>query len=443
MGAHESRRGSDLTHVGEVPSTWLRIAGGSALLLLGPWILIGRQAGVSPTRSIYSEDGAIFLQGALDEGVGSVTTPYAGYLHAAPRLIALGVARFDLDWVAVMLVAAAGVVVCLSAWSVYLMSGDHLRSRAIRVALALTVILLPVAHGEVYNNIANLHWFLLYLAFWILLWEPQRWLEAVSASTVVFIAALSSPFAFLYAPIAAYRFRASTPRVLLVLSAYTVGVIVQLLVSLDPSVPRQTVGDDVPVEVDLFFDPVLFVHHYLFHVIGRGTLGSWVAGAERGPAGYVSVTVAVMLMAVLIVAWRLRSRRSNECLVIVAAIASVVLLAVPWSLSSGMIPPRYLVAPVLLYYVAASAMIDDLVSSSADAWQRGRRRVFMGGVLLLAVFVATTNYRVWSESSAEGDWPEQVQIARRACLADDVESASLPIFPAKLSLSVDVACESI
>lgn len=443
MGAHESRRGSDLIQSGRFSSRWLQVGGGAALLLLGPWILVGRQAGIPPTRSIYYEDGAIFLQDGLDEGLRSVATPYAGYLHVVPRWIAVAVAQFDLDWWAVMLVAVAGLVLCVVAWSIYVMSGDYIQSHGIRSALALSVVFLPVAQREVYNNVANLHWFLLYLTFWVLLWQPQRWLGSVSASIGVLLVTLSSPFTVLLAPLAAYRLRSRTPKVVLVVSAYTVGTMVQMFVALDPNVTRQTVGDDIPVQLGLSLDPLLFGQHYLFHVIGRGTWGSWAAGDARGPAGYVSVAVAIMLVILVAVLWRTCSCRTNELVVCSSAAASVLSLAVPWSLAAGTIPARYLVAPVLFYYVAMGGMIDDLLSSSAGAVHRCWRRAFMAGVLALAVFVAMTNYRVWSERSVDGDWPEQVQSARQACIAERVDSVSLSIFAPMLSLSVDVACEDI
>lgn len=95
----------------------------------------------------------------------------------------------------------ATAVVTGLALFVYHASEGHVRSRTARAFLAGAFLLLPVASIEAFHNAANLHWYLLTTRFWALLWRPERRRQIALATVIVGLAALSSPFAMLLAPI--------------------------------------------------------------------------------------------------------------------------------------------------------------------------------------------------------------------------------------------------
>jgi hypothetical protein len=130
----------------------------SALVALLAGLLLARQAVVSAWDTIWAEDGFAFLSDALSgDAVGAVVQPHGGYIHPLPRAAAAVAVVLPLELAAVVLSAAWALVVALLAAFVYAASGEILRSRALRVALATLTALLPAAGSELLGNTANLH----------------------------------------------------------------------------------------------------------------------------------------------------------------------------------------------------------------------------------------------------------------------------------------------
>jgi len=57
----------------------------------------------------------------------------------------------------------------------------------------------------VLDNIANLHWFFTFAAFWAVLWRPSRWWECALAAVVVVLAVGSDPLTALLLPLVVLR----------------------------------------------------------------------------------------------------------------------------------------------------------------------------------------------------------------------------------------------
>src|SRR6266516_4708883 len=96
--------------------------------------------------SLIAEDGRIFLSQAISQHfLDSLATSYQGYLHTVPR------------------------------------------------GIALAVPFVPVTAHEMSGAVSNLHWYLLYAAFWAVIcpWRGRGWLAASTA--VVVLAVLSDP----------------------------------------------------------------------------------------------------------------------------------------------------------------------------------------------------------------------------------------------------------
>ena len=163
-------------------------------------------SGSGTTSRVWAEDGTIFLSTAYrTRYVAGLASPYAGYLQVLPRCVAdfaTALPVRDAAWVLAASAAAVRVAVSLF---VFHASSGHLRATSVRVMLASSVVLLPVGGLEVLDNIANLHWFLTFAAFWAVLWRPARRSECALAAVVVMLAVDSDPLTALLLPMVVLR----------------------------------------------------------------------------------------------------------------------------------------------------------------------------------------------------------------------------------------------
>ena len=163
-------------------------------------------SGSGITSRVWAEDGTVFLSTAYrTRYVAGLASPYAGYLQVLPRSVAAFTTAFPVRDAAWLLAASAAAVRVAVSLFVFRASSGHLRSTSVRVMLASSVVLLPVGGLEVLNNIANLHWFLTFAAFWAVLWRPTRRWECGLAAVVVMVAVDSDPLTALLLPIVVLR----------------------------------------------------------------------------------------------------------------------------------------------------------------------------------------------------------------------------------------------
>jgi hypothetical protein len=163
-------------------------------------------SGSGITSRVWAEDGTVFLSAAYRTPYFlALAHPYAGYLQVLPRSLAALTTAFplrDAAWVLAASAAAARVAVSLF---VFRASSGHLRSTLVRAMLASAVVLLPVGGLEVLDNIANLHWFFTFAAFWAVLWRPARRWECVLAAAMLMVAVDSDPLTALLLPLVVLR----------------------------------------------------------------------------------------------------------------------------------------------------------------------------------------------------------------------------------------------
>jgi len=163
-------------------------------------------SGSGITSRVWAEDGTVFLSAAYRTPFFSaLASPSSGYLQVLPRSLAALTTAFpvrDAAWVLAVSAAAARAAVALF---VFRASSGHLRSTWVRAMLAASVVLLPVGGLEVLDNIANLHWFFTFAAFWAVLWRPSRWSECALAAVVVVLAVGSDPLTALLLPLVVLR----------------------------------------------------------------------------------------------------------------------------------------------------------------------------------------------------------------------------------------------
>ena len=168
-------------------------------------LLLLRQAGVPAWRTMWGEDIYVFLPQALAHPRASLLWPYAGYLQLVPRLIADGVALLPLSDAALAFAVTGALIAAGCAVFAGHASAGHIRSRWLRAGLAAGVVLLPSAVIEVANNGVNAPWYLLFAAFWALLWRPRTMAGRLLAAGLCFAAASSQLLVILFAPLVLAR----------------------------------------------------------------------------------------------------------------------------------------------------------------------------------------------------------------------------------------------
>lgn len=115
---------------------------------------------VGPLKSIWAEDGWVWLTDALHRGfLHALTTPYNGYLQNLGRLIAEPVAVLPVRWYAPAIALVGADIVTSCTFVVWRASAGYLESRYLRAALAAMIVLLPVVDVERLDNVTNSIWF--------------------------------------------------------------------------------------------------------------------------------------------------------------------------------------------------------------------------------------------------------------------------------------------
>lgn len=168
-------------------------------------------ARLSPTvrGTIWAEDGAVFVQDALARpGLFGVFAPYQGYLHVVPRLAAEFVVRFfPVDAYAVAISVVSSLLVSLIAFMVF-HCASAISTRLIpRLAWASITILVAPGAVESQGNFANVHWYLLWLAPWLLIKPAQSKREGIMFFAVASLVSLTEILSLMFVPLFLYRFR--------------------------------------------------------------------------------------------------------------------------------------------------------------------------------------------------------------------------------------------
>jgi hypothetical protein len=178
------------------------------------------------TPQFIAEDGGLHFQQSYTDGLGAFLIPYAGYLHLAPRLVALLATPFGAVPAPALYVAAA---VVLAVWSAATVATANIRYAWV---LGATMFIVPHT-GEDFANIANAHW-LMAPALGLALATPTPRFKAarINQLSLVSVAAFTGPFSVFAAPLAGWRLWHDRSRFGMLLSLVVlVGGIVQALVA--------------------------------------------------------------------------------------------------------------------------------------------------------------------------------------------------------------------
>jgi hypothetical protein len=159
--------------------------------------------------TLWAEDARRFLNNAVAQGsFPALFTPYAGYLHTIPRIIAgIAVSFTPVDaWAFVMSFGSCLVAGSVAAL-VFVCSRAAFAGWTPRVMVSAITLLDPLAPHEVLGNTANLHWYFLWLAPWLILYRPRSRVGAWALGIAALFAGLTEIQMVFFTPLLAWQFK--------------------------------------------------------------------------------------------------------------------------------------------------------------------------------------------------------------------------------------------
>ncbi|MFT4306918.1 MAG: hypothetical protein QM604_08510 [Microbacterium sp.] len=401
----------------------------------------GRLGEVS-RQTMWAEDAALFSQRAVDPDRLSygVFTAYAGYTQFAPQLLAVAIWQLvPIDHIATAVTLAACACAGAIAAGVYVLTAGWSLHRSGRVLLALVTVLSPGLAFEALGNLANLHWFFLWLSPFLFLFRPRRWPSALVLAAVGFVAVTTEIQAVLFAPLLlrGIRDRRRWPLV----AAVFAGACLQAAAFLNDQGTR---GGGAPSWRSVVFG--YFLQVPLVALTGSGEAASGIVGYSGW--SFALLAVVPFLICGVWFGWRSRPR---AVLVSLFLGASVVLwctgLAVNYfpvyayadmtkaELQSGVGLLRYATVPIMFLFAAAVL--------AAARVRRPRPTAPAVAVLVLLVGLLAVSYDVPGHAPREAGptWSSTLSEARALCAGDPDGSTQLGAAPA--GWSVTVPCDRI
>ena len=348
-------------------------------------------------NTLWAEDAKRFLAGAVaaSNPITELFTPYAGYLHVVPRITAaLTQLLSPAAWAAAMTFGSC-LVASVVAVLVFVCSRDVSERMIPRLLLAAITLLDPLAPREVLGNAANMHWYFLWLAPWLLLYRPRSRAGAWMLASVALLATLTEIQMAVFLPLVFWKLRdrARWP----VRTVYLAGVVAQVVVTI---VSPRGVGSHLIALPSLFDGYVVNVIAPIYLPNSKDI--GWLLvhlGAEFG--------LVLLIPFVFAAAWALVYGSSTTRIMTIAlGVASVVLYgaaveitpaqfndyagssvarwADPWVTRYGVVPSMMLLAVIPLALGAGRR------SMSARAWPRRLAAAALIAVLIVQFVPSTT-----------------------------------------------------
>jgi hypothetical protein len=390
-----------------------------AVLMVAVGTMIGllRQAGPSPLKTLYAEDGSVYLSQARQHSVlSTLRTPYAGYIQIVPRFLGALAARLPLRDVAAFYALAGALVVSALALVVFWATSGHIRSTAIRGLVAVAIVLLPVAQGELLNNGVNLGWYLMPVAFWLLLWRPHSRWEVAVAALIVFLAPMTDPLCAALIPLAVVAVLArSRRRDLIVPLAFATGLVAQATLSRIGHAHRA-------------FSPTAnapkLAGWYAQSVIARVWFGTRILGSSHSSRNLVLTALAIVAVSAIgYLLWT--SMNAHAQAFGLAALASSVLLFALPTMTSGNNPARY-AAPAMLVLFGALAVFFDQPSPGLERWAWQGARI---AAVFILVAVWAADFRPDTPRAHAVLWQHELSRATDECRNQPAPSVTIATAP--------------
>ncbi len=399
------------------------------------------------TETLWAEDGGVFLRQALTSQFASgIFDPYEGYLHVLPRTIAhIALRTGPIEDYAVRVAWISCLCVGLIGVAVFHLSRHSVPSTATRVLLAIIPALLPAGPLEALGNTANLHWYMLWLTVWLLVYRARNLAAKILVPVAAFVASSTEIQTVAFLPLlvwAVWRDRRRLPAAM----ALIVGIVMQGVTFL--TFPRSTSPDAAPWDL-----PSVAMGWLLQGVVSLLQPSSAAVGAAWNFfGGWVLLPPIVLVCVVLWLGW------NNGGASRVGTVGFLLASGMFWAAAQLINNRAFMNYAELsrdewfhftyLRYAVASGMFALGAAAFAAGGRQSRPEVeeqppprnaierlrrygpaAVGGavvVVLLAGFFPS-----YSARSAGPVWSEQVAAARAACDADPkLETAPARVAPA-------------
>ena len=407
---------------------WLAIALASlAAVAGGAWLLLARQQGRPAEGSLVVEDHNIFLPQALAHPWGSLLQAYNGYEELAPRLIAEVVAKLPFRDAAVGFAVGGAVIASCCAVFVFYACSGHVRTPVLRVLLAASVILLPTGMASIANTAVNSIWYLLFAAFWALVWRPRSAAGVVIAAVVCFAAASSNALVALYLPLVAARVIA-LPRIRE--QAATIGLIAGGALQLPAILTGSRALPTTTLEGALAF--------YGHLVILPAVAGHHLADQLWAAVGLTTATLIAAAVVAAVAAWAcLRAGPRARMFVLAALLLGLILTLVPVFVNGTVANSplsrialyargsRYAQTPIMLIYSALIVAVDAYLRRAGLRFERVAHAT--AAALLVAVLgtLWVNDFRYANMRAIASSWSSTVARVERSCQQDAQRPVSL------------------
>ena len=389
---------------------------------------LARVFGAGATNTIWAEDGKVFYEDSLHiSPARALVTPYNGYLHFAPRVLAALSRCVPLDYLSTFFAISGALATSLLAVFVWVASRPLLEQAALRVAVAAPVALTWVAQSELGNNVVDLQWYLLYAAFWAALWNVESISGRLVAASVIFCSIASDPLTLLYLPLLFARIWVLRSRRDWMLALGVVlggtyqgyGAVFMSSLSSRPADKR--------------YDPVWSAWGYVINVLGRAF---WSGPGHQ----VVSIIFACVLAGV---AFRCPPSARRHPLVVSSIVFSIILYGA-LTLSGGAFAERY-AAPSSALLIAGVAGVAAEEGLSVDVVALMQKQL---GKLLCAIVAACVALGFASGTDAQlrgkgKPWSSQLDQAEVFCTRPGADFATMATAPSGKGWTVTVPCQLV
>ena len=362
----------------------------------------------SAWRTLWAEDGKVFLAGAVEKGFGSYFHFDGGYLHFDAQTGALIASIFPLSIAPVVIATYAVAITSICGATVEAFSGAYIEARWIRVGLGLCFGLLPAIRFESIANITNLQVFLVPTAFWVLLVIPRTKAGRVMSVVLLVATAASTIVGFLLFPLALLRLlnrRNRLPAAAFLATQSLHGIVILIA---RPS--RHLVTGTPPSSV---------ASHFLYDVVASQFFGGQFDDLQHKHLTVLVIGVVVTASVVLLLVNRPYGARDQ----LIVAVGALVLGCVSYlseALTDG---------PTARYAALAAFFILFGVGVVADVASRLKVARPIAAVVALAVVLSWGfSFPVSSYRDTGPRWSNAYADAQRACHGT-TKLVQVPILP--------------
>lgn len=388
---------------------------------VGCIVTFARAPSVLLHPQLWAEDGAVFFQGAYNQGWHTpLLHAQAGYLQSFSRLVADSALLLPLTWLPAFFAGVALVVQVLPA--VFVASRRLERAvpdRRVRILLAAVYLVIPNS-SEVNVKLTNAQWHLAVLAVLVVLAAPATGVAGrIFDVAAIVLSGLTGPFVLSLVVIAVLVYLRRRQIWTLVLGAVILTTaalqVYELMTS--PRPPVGTLGATAP---------------RLIEVLGGRLIGTTVLGTATSTSTWFtghlllcsSLLLAGVVPVIVLAVWRgpfeLKMFNLWAVLVLAGSLASPLasLHGLQWQVLIGDPGGRYWLFPSL-------ALLADLIW--AAGLLRSRRVIGVAAVAVLVVVVALGAREDFRYPTITGpSWPAQVSRFKQAATNSSFTFQILP-----------------